>query len=85
MRNNCKATFVLPSSLLEEFREYVRLGVADSLSSLVRESLELRAKAIREELLQRQFEEAARDPLFVTDLQDCMRAFEELPLEASDG
>lgn len=85
MSKNSKATFILPSSLLEEFREYVKIGVADSLSALVRESLELRAKTLREELLQSQFEEAARDPLFMADLHDCMQAFDEIATEGLDG
>ena len=85
MPKNSKATFVLPDSLLEEFREFVRLGIADSLSALVRESLEIRARELRERLLERQFEEAAQDPLFMADLHDAMRAFDGLADEGVDG
>lgn len=85
MPKNSKATFVLPDSLLEEFREFVRLGIADSLSALVRESLEIRARELRERLLERQFEEAAQDPLFMADLHDAMSAFDGLADEGVDG
>ncbi|MBT9582900.1 hypothetical protein IV102_06095 [bacterium] len=50
--------------------------MADSLSALVRQSLEMRARQLREEELEGQFQEAARDPLFMADLRECMQAFD---------
>lgn len=79
-----KATFVLPTSLLDEFRQFVQAGMADSLSALVRQSLELRARELRKRLLEREFHEASRDQLFMTDLQECMQDFEALDNEGLD-
>ena len=85
MHDTSKATFVLPTPLLGELRELVRAGMADSLSALVRRSLELHARQLREELLERQFREAAADPLFVADMAECMRDFDGLTAEGLDA
>lgn len=85
MQKNCKATFVIPSDLLIELRVLVAAGMADSLSALVRQGLELHARQLREELLEKEFREAASDPLFMQDLTESMRDFEGLNAEGLDG
>jgi Arc/MetJ-type ribon-helix-helix transcriptional regulator len=85
VQKNSKATFVLPVVLLDELRQFVRDGMADSLSALVRQSLELRAQQLREEQIEKEFQEAAQDPLFMADLEDSMAAFEALTAEGLDG
>jgi Arc/MetJ-type ribon-helix-helix transcriptional regulator len=85
MNTTCKATFVLPTSLLEELRQFVKDGLAVSLSSLVRQSLEVRARQLRESQLASQFEEAAKDPLFMADLRESMVGFDGLNFEGLDG
>lgn len=85
MRKNSKATFVLPSRLLDDLRSLVQAGAADSLSGLVRESLEFRVAQLREEHLALEFEQAAADPMFLSDLDECVRDFEHLADEALDG
>ena len=85
MHKTSKATFVLPTPLLDELRRFVKAGLADSTSSLVRQSLEIRVAQLREELLAREFEEAAADPLFMIDLQECMKDFDGLAGEGLDG
>ncbi|MBI2267785.1 MAG: hypothetical protein HYU64_21895 [Armatimonadetes bacterium] len=77
----CKATFVLPSRILEEIREAVHSGLAHSASALVREALEERLKILREEGLRREFEEAARDPDFMSDIKQTMADFERTDAE----
>lgn len=84
MPKKVKATFVLPSDLLDELRVYVQAGLADSLSGLVRESLELRAKQLREHRLEQEFRAAAKDPMFLSDLADSMDAFDAVPWERMD-
>lgn len=85
MHKNSKATFLLPSALLDELRLFVRAGMADSLSALVRQSLEIRAQHLREEQIAKEFQEASQDPFFLADLHDCTEAFESLTAEGLDG
>ncbi|MEW6283408.1 MAG: hypothetical protein AB1758_32665 [Candidatus Eremiobacterota bacterium] len=75
MSSNRKATFVLPVSLLEELRQMVDRGMAESVSALVRDSVESRLRQLREELLAEEFRQAADDPLFMADLEECTRDF----------
>jgi len=77
-----KATFVLPVALIVKMRRLVDLGLAESASALVRESLEDRVRQLREKELAREFEEAARDPLFLADQRDIEEAFSSV---AADG
>ena len=70
-----KATFVLPTALLAKMRRLVDLGLVESASALVRESVEERVRQLREEELAREFQDAARDPLFLADLEETEGAF----------
>jgi Arc/MetJ-type ribon-helix-helix transcriptional regulator len=70
-----KATFVLPVALIARMRHLVDLGFAESASALVRESVEERVRQLREMELAREFEEAARDPLFLADQREVEEAF----------
>lgn len=70
-----KATFVLPAVLLAQVRHLVEAGLAESASALVREAVEERVRQLREEELAREFREAARDPLFLADLEETEEAF----------
>lgn len=76
MSENCKATFVLPLTLLNQVRAAVSGGLAESASALVRESLEARLRELREAELAREFREAAEDPLFLEDLLSAESDFE---------
>lgn len=72
---NRKATFVLPAQVLDEMHELVSIGLANSVSSLVREAIESKVRELREELLKKEFEEAARDPYFMKDIDQTMNLF----------
>jgi Arc/MetJ-type ribon-helix-helix transcriptional regulator len=85
MNTSSKATFVLPTPLLTELRQFVKDGLAESLSSLVRQSLEVRARQLREVQIARQFQQAAKDPLFMADLHECMADFDEIHTEELDA
>ncbi len=78
---NKKATFVLPAALLDEMRSMVDRGAAESVSALVRDSLEARLCELRDQILRREYEEASRDPLFLADQAECARDFEQVDLE----
>lgn len=72
---------MLPQSLLDEMRSVVARGAAESVSALVRESLESRLAELRELSLSREYDEASRDPLFLADQEECMRDFGTLDFE----
>ncbi len=73
-----KATFVLPTRLLEDVRELVNCGLADSVSAVVRESLEATVRQLKEARIRKQFAEAAQDPMFLADLQEVLEDFDGL-------
>ncbi len=79
-----KATFVLPTRLLDDVRELVNSGLADSVSAVVRQSLEATVRQLREERIRVQFEEAARDPMFLADLQESLGDFEGISGDGLD-
>ena len=85
MQKNCKATFVLPEALLSDLRVLLDAGMANSLIALVREGLEFHSRRLHESLLEREFQEAAADPLFMADLTECMRDFEKSTADGLDG
>ena len=73
-----KFTFVLPTSLAQDLRRAVENGAAPSQNALVREALRREMKRLREEEIERAYAAAAADPLYIQDLEDCMRDFAEL-------
>jgi len=75
------ATFSLPIDLLEKLKEYAKNDDIPSLNAGVREALEEYAKKIEKEKFRRRMTEASRDPLFMKDLEDSMKAFEDSDAE----
>ena len=73
-----KVTFVLPAPLARQLREAVEKGAAPSQNALVREALWREMKRLREQEIERAYAAAAADPLYVQDLEECMRDFAEL-------
>lgn len=73
-----KVTFVLPASLAQKLREAVEKGAAPSQNALAREALAREIKRLREEEIERAYAAAAADPLYMQDLEECMRDFAEL-------
>lgn len=70
-----KVTFSLPKPLIGELRRMVAEGLFPSQNAVVRRALENEVKHAREERIRRQFEEAARDPMFLRDLEETQEAF----------
>lgn len=75
-----KVTYSLPEELLGDMESAVREGAAPSYSAFVAEALRERLERLREERLREAFAEAARDPLFLEDVEETMEAF-----SAADG
>lgn len=77
-----KFTFVLPPALAQGLREAVEKGAAPSQNALVREALRREMKRLREAEIERAYAAAAADPLYVQDLEECMRDFADLDRDA---
>jgi hypothetical protein len=71
-----KATFSLHEDVLAAIDEAVADGAARSKNAFVEEALIRQLQAIREQALRAQWEEAARDPLFLQDLAEIERDFD---------
>ncbi|MEW6102667.1 MAG: hypothetical protein AB1630_02425 [bacterium] len=69
-------TLSLPLEILERFRDYTKEHYIPSISAGVKEALEEYAKKIERERLYKKMIEASKDPLFMKDLEDSMKAFE---------
>lgn len=80
-----KFTFVLPPELAQDLREAVEKGAAPSQNALVREVLRREMKRLRKEAIAADMKAAANDPLFMQDLEDCMRDFAEIDRESFQG
>ena len=78
-----KVTFVLPAELVRQIRETVQRGEFPSQNAFAREALKRELKRIREEAFEREMQEAAQDPLFMQDLQECMHDFRFVDAETA--
>lgn len=70
-----KVTFALPAEMVRQMREAVQKGEVASQNALVREALAHELKRRRAAEFEREMHEAARDPLFVQDVQESMDDF----------
>lgn len=78
-----KVTFTLPAEMVRQMREAVQKGGVASQNALVREALQHQLKRLREEEFAREMEEAARDPLFMQDMEECMHDFRFVDAETA--
>ena len=78
-----KVTFALPADLVRQMREAVQRGGVASQNALVREAVQHQLKRLREAEFEREMEEAARDPLFMQDLEECMHDFRFVDAESA--
>jgi Arc/MetJ-type ribon-helix-helix transcriptional regulator len=76
-------TFSLPPELIDRYKTYVQHKYIPSVNAGVREALEEYSKRIDKELLRIEMVKAAEDPLFITDLNESMKAFEVSDAEAA--
>lgn len=78
-----KVTFSLHEDLLATLNEAVARGVAPSKNALVEQALRRELKEIRRRVLAAAWEEAARDPLFMRDVQEVQEAFKSADAETA--
>lgn len=78
-----KVTFVLPAQLVQGVRAAVGAGAFESQNALARTAIERELKRVRDEEIARAMQEAASDPLFMADLEECMRDFAALDADAN--
>lgn len=83
-RSSQKATFLISKEVLEEAKELVNQGAARSLNAFVEYALEEQIRRLRQAQIDRAIQEASRDPLFLADVQDTMRAFAHADAETAD-
>jgi len=83
--SNKNVTFTLPVYLIEKYREYAAEKHIPSISAGVREALVKYSYKIEEEILHKKMKEAAKDPLFIKDLEECMNDFEIIDNELNKG
>src|SRR4051794_24656254 len=78
-----KVTFTLPAVLVRQLRNLVQSGTFASQNAFVREALGRELRRVREEQLAREYEQAAQDPLFMQDLEECMHDFRFVDAETA--
>lgn len=78
-----KVTFALPSAMVQQMREAVQRGEVASQNALVREALAHELKRRRAAEFECEMQEAARDPLFVQDVQESMDDFRFVDAESA--
>jgi metal-responsive CopG/Arc/MetJ family transcriptional regulator len=76
-------TFSLPINLLNKLKKYSQDGYVSSVNSAVKEALESYVAAIEKQDLFNQMKAAARDPLFIQDLEETMHDFSYPDFEAT--
>lgn len=80
-----KATFSLPVELLDRYKEYAAGKDIPSVTAGVQIAMEKFARLIEKERLRREMLEAANDTLFMGDLEETMKAFENTDRETAKG
>lgn len=83
MANIKNVTFSLPVDLLNKYKEYARDKYIPSVNAGVKEALVEYSKKIEKEFLKKEMIKAAKDPLFMLDLEESMKAFEVLDQETA--
>lgn len=75
-------TFSLPIDLLSKLKDYSNEGHIPSVNAAVKEAIEKYVKNIEKQKLYEKMEEAAKDPLFMNDLETAMNDFSYTDFEA---
>ncbi|KGP74802.1 hypothetical protein JT05_13770 [Desulfosporosinus sp. Tol-M] len=76
-------TFSLPTDLMEKYKDYAISNYIPSVNAGVKEALEEYSGKIEREILKKEMLKAAKDPLFIQDLEESMRAFESSDLDTA--
>lgn len=78
MPKSKNVTFNLPPELIDKYKVYVKQKYIPSVSAGVKEALEEYSTRIEKEILKREMMEASKDPMFMKDLNESMKAFETI-------
>jgi Arc/MetJ-type ribon-helix-helix transcriptional regulator len=77
-----KVTYSLPEELVDQVRLVVRDGAAPSYSAFVEGALREAVRREREKLIAAEFKQAAEDPLFLADINEVEKDFENADAES---
>lgn len=69
-------TFSLPEDLIDKIKGYAQENHIPSINAGVKEALTEYVCQIDKEILRNKMAKAAKDPLFMKDLEDCVKDFE---------
>ncbi len=78
-----KVTFSLRQDILDAMNEAVTKGITPSKNALVEQALRHELKEIRRRMMAAEWERAAKDPLFVGDVEEVREAFETADAETA--
>jgi metal-responsive CopG/Arc/MetJ family transcriptional regulator len=78
-----KATFNLPTDILDELDEVMSKAIAPSKNALVEQALIKELKELRRQARRTQWSEAAKDPLFLKDVQEADADFQYADAESA--
>ena len=70
-----KATFNLPTDLLESIDEIMASGMVASKNALVEQALIKELNELKKQSRQKQWQEGAKDPLLIKDIEDTEKSF----------
>jgi Arc/MetJ-type ribon-helix-helix transcriptional regulator len=76
-------TIAIPDELAREVQEAVAAGLAGSTDELGRKALATEVARLREDRLARDFEDAARDPMFLDDVREVGEGFRSADAESA--
>jgi flavin-dependent dehydrogenase len=83
MAKSKNVTFNLPPELIDKYKVYVKSNFIPSVNAGVKEALEEYSKRIEKEMLKKEMQKAAKDPLFLDDLNESMKDFERIDTDTA--
>ena len=81
--SSIKVTYSLPEELIADVRMVVREGAAPSYSAFVEDALREAVRREREKHIAEEFEQAAKDPQFIADIEKAQKDFEHADAEST--
>jgi Arc/MetJ-type ribon-helix-helix transcriptional regulator len=78
-----KVTYSLPQDLVDDVRMVVREGAAPSYSAFVEDALRKAVRREREKLIAEEFQQAAKDPQFIADIDKADKDFDHADAEST--
>lgn len=88
LRKNNKTknvTFSIPVDLIEKYKKYADGNEITSMNAAVREALTEYSVKLEKEILYKKMKDAAQDKMFMNDLKESMKDFEDIDNEMGKG